>query len=292
MGKASRKRRERMEQVQQARGVFDLQSRGRLYPILRPALSREYQSLPVFAVDSFRDRVFTDGTQTSELCRKYGVNSILPFAALWLEMLNFTGDDLGWHLGALVNLIENPETEPDERYLLVIRTYRFEGLKILKSPVQRQVYLSEKGAFLDFVTFNPDTGDEVRTSEGIILATTALNVATVCALALGSFLNCRNIVTVDHEPDPVDNAAYQRHFGVPMTKYKTLAVKSMGKRYERDGEQQQFDVMPLHIRRGNFAHYTDDKPLFGKYTGTFWRPATAVGNAKNGVVVKDYKVAS
>ncbi|MCA0455678.1 MAG: hypothetical protein LCI00_17005 [Chloroflexi bacterium] len=43
-------------------------------------------------------------------------------------------------------------------------------------------------------------------------------------------------------------------------------------------------------RRGNFATYTDDKPLFGKYTGTFWRPATAVGEVKNGVVIKDYEV--
>lgn len=32
-----------------------------------------------------------------------------------------------------------------------------------------------------------------------------------------------------------------------------------------------------HIVRGHFATYTDDAPLFGKYTGTYWRPAHARG---------------
>lgn len=46
----------------------------------------------------------------------------------------------------------------------------------------------------------------------------------------------------------------------------------------------------LHICRGHFAHYGDDKPLFGKYTGTFWRPMHARGKVEQGVVVKDYKI--
>lgn len=113
-------------------------------------------------------------------------------------------------------------------------------------------------------------------------------VTVLMTLAL---LTCKNIVLLDHPSNDADDLLYERHFGVPLTKYKTLVVKSMSKGYERgDQPQQQFDVMPLHLRRGNFAHYTDDAPLFGKYTGTFWRPATVVGNSKNGVVVKDYKV--
>jgi hypothetical protein len=104
-------------------------------------------------------------------------------------------------------------------------------------------------------------------------------------------LNCRNIELVDHEPDPGTNRQYQHHFGQPMTKYKTLRVKPTGKRDEAATETKDYQgLMPLHLRRGNFATYTEDAPLFGKYVGTFWRPATAVGETKNGVVVKDYEV--
>lgn len=119
-----------------------------------------------------------------------------------------------------------------------------------------------------------------------------LVIGTVVALRTFEFLNCRNIVLVDEALKSTRETLYQKHFGVPATRYKTLSIKPIGKRHENDNSQQQFDIMPLHLRRGNFATYTDDAPLFGKYTGTFWRPATVVGNEKNGVVVKDYKVSA
>ena len=63
----------------------------------------------------------------------------------------------------------------------------------------------------------------------------------------------------------------------------------MGKKYDlaynMNGQK-----MPLHLRRGSFARYTEDAPLFGKYVGTFWRPHTTVGDRKQGEVVKDYQV--
>ena len=46
----------------------------------------------------------------------------------------------------------------------------------------------------------------------------------------------------------------------------------------------------LHLCRGNFATYTADAPLFGKYIGRFWRPMHVRGDQKNGVVAKDYSV--
>ena len=39
-------------------------------------------------------------------------------------------------------------------------------------------------------------------------------------------------------------------------------------------------LMPLHLRRGHPATYTEAAPLFGKYVGTFFRPATVVGEKK------------
>src|SRR3990167_3444505 len=46
----------------------------------------------------------------------------------------------------------------------------------------------------------------------------------------------------------------------------------------------------LHIVRGHPVTYTKEKPLFGKYSGTFWKPAHARGSIEQGAVLKDYKV--
>jgi hypothetical protein len=109
-----------------------------------------------------------------------------------------------------------------------------------------------------------------------------------------AFMNCRNIELVDNAPSPDIQRQYQEHFGVPMTTYKTLVIRPTGKQYDHDAPQQRFDVMPLHLRRGHFKTFTEDKPRFGyahpSNIGTLWVQATAVGNQKNGTVVKDYEV--
>ncbi len=46
----------------------------------------------------------------------------------------------------------------------------------------------------------------------------------------------------------------------------------------------------LHICRGHFATYSPEHPLFGKFTGTFWKPAHVRGSQEHGIVVKDYVI--
>lgn len=45
-----------------------------------------------------------------------------------------------------------------------------------------------------------------------------------------------------------------------------------------------------HIVRGNFATYTDEAPLFGKYTGTFFRPSHARGITGDTPKPKNYRI--
>ena len=49
---------------------------------------------------------------------------------------------------------------------------------------------------------------------------------------------------------------------------------------------------PLHLVRGHFATYTEDRKLFGKYTGRFWIPQHNRGSAAFGEVKKRYTVAA
>jgi hypothetical protein len=48
--------------------------------------------------------------------------------------------------------------------------------------------------------------------------------------------------------------------------------------------------VPFHLVRGHFSTYTDERKLFGKYTGTFWIPAHARGSAEFGRVDHRYVV--
>jgi hypothetical protein len=45
----------------------------------------------------------------------------------------------------------------------------------------------------------------------------------------------------------------------------------------------------LHICRGHFKNF-DDKPLFGKLTGTYWWQPHVRGTAEAGIVEKDYRI--
>ena len=40
--------------------------------------------------------------------------------------------------------------------------------------------------------------------------------------------------------------------------------------------------------RGHFKRYTEDKPLFGRYTGLYWWQPHIRGADRSGAVIKDY----
>lgn len=106
------------------------------------------------------------------------------------------------------------------------------------------------------------------------------------------FANCKNVATIDKpEPDPVPPK--WRKDGHPRYTSKVLMIgPGYGSSARNatlptgDGETKR----ALHICRGHFATYTEDKPLFGKYAGTFWVPQHMRGHRKNGVASKTYKV--
>ena len=76
-----------------------------------------------------------------------------------------------------------------------------------------------------------------------------------------------------------------------LIQWKTLEVRPGGMS-ESAGSGGGESLTAHHIVRGHFATYTADKPLFGKYVGTYWREAHARGDRKAGEVAKDYRVAA
>ena len=107
-----------------------------------------------------------------------------------------------------------------------------------------------------------------------------------------TLMSCKNVATEQASTDDLPDAKWLRRQGdkVKGLVFKTLRIDGMGSGSrsttgEPSGEHNRF-----HICRGSFAEYTAEKPLFGKYTGRFWRPAHVKGSKEVGEVVKEYDV--
>jgi len=92
---------------------------------------------------------------------------------------------------------------------------------------------------------------------------------------------------------PVKSAKKQRRIKPEQRiKWHTIKVRPQGKQY-RDAEGSSLPTLTaLHLVRGHFKTYSAERPLFGKYVGTYWHQAHTRGNIEAGEVAKDYEVAA
>lgn len=110
------------------------------------------------------------------------------------------------------------------------------------------------------------------------------------AFAVG-LMHCKNVSIEDRLPTRQQRRQAERK-GEPLLRYRELVIDPNRQQSTTGGSEKPAgpSSKSLHIARGHFATYTEDKPLFGKYTGMFWRPAHVRGNADVGAVFKDYRV--
>lgn len=113
----------------------------------------------------------------------------------------------------------------------------------------------------------------------------------VCLAAM-AFASCRNVRLVDR---PDTRTRQQRRDderkGRELVTFKVLEIGGIADVYDGPAAK---SINPgkrsLHICRGHFSEYTEDKPLFGKYSGRFWIPAHTRGTMDKGRVIKDYRI--
>jgi hypothetical protein len=122
-----------------------------------------------------------------------------------------------------------------------------------------------------------------------------LAFATVIAPVLMTFslMNCRNVTVRDNSDERNPLPQTLRKMRVPRLEFRKLIVRAVApspRECSKAGDDR--DAVPLHICRGHFAHYTEDKPLFGRpgMHGRFFVPQHVRGKAENGIVLKDYEV--
>ena len=106
-----------------------------------------------------------------------------------------------------------------------------------------------------------------------------------------AFMHCKNMVLQPHDPDPAVARERKKAGLRPFVRYHTINIEPMKRVLRTEGNIETEGLKKaLHICRGHFATYSEERPLFGKHAGTFWVPAHTRGSLKSGVVVSDYNV--
>ena len=117
----------------------------------------------------------------------------------------------------------------------------------------------------------------------------ALVVSTPALMAI-AFMHCKNVSQSEVMPSRQERRELARR-QKPLVIYRTLQIEPMKRVLESEGGMSHNGLKKaLHICRGHFSEYTDEKPLFGKYAGRFWIPAHVRGTAEAGKIIKDYRV--
>jgi hypothetical protein len=109
------------------------------------------------------------------------------------------------------------------------------------------------------------------------------------------FMHCKNVRQSDATEESGPPQKWLRRMQQPELKYKVLVIDPMrggGGSSVEPGDDADGQRMPLHIVRGHFAKYSPERPLFGRYSGTFWVPSHVRGKSDFGTVIKDYAVKS
>lgn len=173
----------------------------------------------------------------------------------------------------------------------------------LEDSAQRAV--DEKGRFLQIIEYllEPDnrqfTGFMYLDESGAILGNGIYSHFDDAAIPVYfqpvafslSLLHCRNVEIRDRPVSRQQRRMAERT-GKPAITYKELVIDAFRRqvRYETSQSGESEIKRALHICRGHFATYTDDNPLFGRYTGTFWRPMHVRGDKAAGEIRKTYKI--
>lgn len=198
-------------------------------------------------------------------------NVALPYDAMWFEYRHPSGE----RIGVLANAM-------DETGFHIFEFMLRGGAPIGPFRVLR-VFLNLDGTVSRPPEYiYPINYDDLGVSD-ILIAPVFMAI---------SFLHCKNVAIEDA---PFIGPRQQRRAlerkGIKQAKFKTLVIEPMKQVLKTEGGIETNGLKKaMHICRGHFATYSEDKPLFGKYSGTFWRPAHVRGNADNGTVYKDYKV--
>lgn len=119
----------------------------------------------------------------------------------------------------------------------------------------------------------------------------SLNQLLGPALLSVSLMHCKNVDVRVVDPPERLSRKYARKHRRPLVRYHVLAIEPMRRVLSYEGDVHEKGLRhAMHICRGHFKTYTEDAPLFGRHTGTYWWESQARGRVEHGTVEKDYRL--
>ncbi len=217
-------------------------------------------------------------------------NVCLPFPAVLFEWNKLVEDELsilpGQELSLRRAVLFKEETQDAERDMLTVLSFSwFGGRDIWEMDPE---WIRRTTAFMlepSPLIHAPERWPQFRKEFLGDLST---------ALECLDMLHCMNIGWKTVEAPEKLNRKRVRNGREPYDSYHVVEVgpgrlksKELGR--EAWGYRSSEGVR-LHMCRGHFKTYTEDKPLFGKYTGSWWWQPQARGKAELGRIDKEWHV--
>ena len=111
------------------------------------------------------------------------------------------------------------------------------------------------------------------------------------SLVACTFSHCKNVTYYERECPPKLQKKRIKKGKIPQETYRILDIDGLQKQAKSESTKERGELQTaLHICRGHFKTYSKEKPLMGKFTGTYWWPMHKRGSAEYGTVHKDYKI--
>lgn len=257
------------------------------------------RALPRAVVFDATDVAATTAPQFLPVSRFHCVN--LPYPFIWVEADLPTAKE---HNGVLMYRIF-PEDMRKAGRAIALGADSYIGTIAIISPTDKKSYdpivvfsmvvaIDEYGKALEPPIGNDDGYEDVYPMgfEDKIISQSLIN--TEFAWQTLALLHCKNVSIQDHSglwPSRQARRVAERK-GLPgPVKYKTLVVKPLATSGTADGSKAgSHEAKAMHICRGHYATYTEERPLFGKHHGTFWIQPHVRGNPEVAIIEKSYKV--
>lgn len=251
----------------------------------------------VWVDESLQDRIDFDA-EVVDFRRDFG-QLRLPFPHMWFEWTNVKRE--GHPIHAAAQCFEVPRQAPGEVSYLLVPWFKLDvpieydlAARVdldarSGEPTGVSGYRRRGSALIPLAVNKSDCADS-RTDPREGTLAHVVDMLWVAFVGVG-FMNCRNVKT-EHHHRPAKVTKKQRRPRAPKLDYHTIVLP--GQKICPTSKVRSSDpagLVPLHHVRGHFKTFTADAPLLGKHIGTYWWGWQMRGNAKNGIVVTDYKAA-
>lgn len=201
----------------------------------------------------------------------------LPFENMWIERsASFTFEN-GTECVGIASLVRGTELGHASEIFLAT------DAGIMQMQMQLVIRHSSAGDIESVVVSDLKSGEVYRAESYEFSTCVQLSIGSLTAIGL---MNCKNVRTERIER-PARQPKKSRRKRSAKLDYHTIVLP--GSAGSGAGSAGSADL-PRHMVRGHFKTYTDEFPLMGRHTGTYWWGHHVRGDAKHGIAVTDYRV--